>query len=73
MARASCTLGLAQLAVNPCDLLLVHQVGVEDAKADVRPGECVIALAAHVEALVKALFRVVVIPERGEERNARLQ
>ncbi len=61
-----------QLLLQPRDLRLVHVVAVEREETDAPLGrlERVVPLAVHVERLVEALVRVVVVPERGIELHA---
>ena len=58
---------LRQLLLEPALLVLVHVVAVEREEADVLLLIGVEALAVHVEGLVEALVRIVVIAERRIE------
>ena len=60
---------LRQLVLEPALLVLVHVVAVEGEEAHVLLLIGVEALAAHAEVLVEALVRIVVIAERGVERD----
>ena len=58
-----------ELVLEPALLVLIHVVAVEDKEAHILLLIGVEALAAHAEILVEALVRIVVIAERGVERD----
>ena len=65
--------GAGQLVFEPLELRLIHVVAVEHEEPRAPLRECVVALAVHVEWLVVALRRIVVIAERRIERHLRIE
>ena len=61
---------LGQRRRQPRDLLLVHEVGVQRKEPDVAAHVGVVALAVHVEVLVRQLPAIVVVADRCLESDA---
>src|ERR1700747_1878146 len=65
--------GILQLLLQPGELLGVHVIAVEGEEADISFFKSVVTRSVHIENLVQALVRIVVIPQRRVEFDACVQ